>query len=62
MPKYAIEDVEDAYSLYVGVFGISEDVFWYSDISFLEKVVKNISAYQKWIQEKKRRLIKNGKQ
>lgn len=62
LPECAIEDVEDAYSMYVGILGISEDLFWHADMSFLQKTVKNISMYQKWIQEKKRKLIKDGKQ
>lgn len=44
-----MEDVEDAYSYYVLILGISEDVFWNADISFIESVVANKAAYDSWL-------------
>lgn len=43
-----MEDVEDAYTYYVLLLGIPEDVFWDADISFLRGVVDNKSAFDGW--------------
>ena len=48
-PKFAIEDVEDAYTYYVLILEIPEDVFWYADYSFLLGVVENKVAYDGWL-------------
>lgn len=48
MPKFALEDVEDYYTYYVIILGISEDLFWYADYSFVLGVVENKIAYDKW--------------
>lgn len=44
-----MEDVEDYYTYYVEVLKISEDLFWYGDISFVKAVAENVSAYRQWI-------------
>jgi hypothetical protein len=30
------------------ILGVSEDIFWYADVSFVEAVVKNKAAYDGW--------------
>ena len=48
MPKIVLEDVEDCYTYYVTILGISEDLFWNADYSFVLGVVENKIAYDKW--------------
>lgn len=48
VPKFEIEDVEDAYTYYVLILGISEDVFWGADISMLESIGADMNAYESW--------------
>lgn len=61
MPDFELEDVEDYYTYYVHILRISEDLFWFSDLSFVFGVVENITAYDGWynyVIEKERK--KNG--
>lgn len=48
MPDFELEDVEDYYTYYVHILKISEELFWFSDISFVLGVVENITAYDGW--------------
>lgn len=48
MPEFELEDVEDYYTYYVHILGLSEELFWFSDISFVLGVVDNITAYDGW--------------
>lgn len=57
-PKFALEDVEDYYTFYVLILEVPEDIFWYADISFVEGVVSNKTAYDNWlgyVQEREQR-------
>lgn len=45
MPKFELEDIEDYYTYYVLILGISEDVFWNADYNFLLSVVENKMAF-----------------
>lgn len=47
-PEFPIEGVEDAYTLYVLVLGISEDLFWRATLPFLASVLSNKQAYDSW--------------
>lgn len=49
IPKFEIEDIEDSYTYYVLILGISEDVFWNCDINFILSVVENKSAYDGFV-------------
>lgn len=49
MPKFELEDVEDYYTYYVLILGISEDLFWNADYSFLISVDENKSAFDNYI-------------
>lgn len=44
-----VEDAEDAYTYYVMILGVSEDVFWDADISFLTSINLNKNAYDGWL-------------
>ena len=49
IPKFELEDIEDYYAYYVLCLGISEDLFWNADYSFLLSVVENKCAYDNYI-------------
>ena len=49
IPKFELEDIEDYYAYYVLILGISEDLFWNADYSFLLSVVENKCAYDGYI-------------
>lgn len=49
MPKFKLEDIEDYYTYYVVLMGISEELFWNADISFIEFVSLNKTAYENWL-------------
>ena len=40
--------MEDAYTLYVLVLGISEGLFWRATLPFLASVLSNKQAYDSW--------------
>lgn len=44
-----MEDVADYYTYYVIILGVSEDLFWNVDISFLIDVLENKLAYDDYI-------------
>ena len=44
-----MEDVEDYYTYYVVILGMSEDLFWNVDLSFLLGVLGNKLAYDDYI-------------
>ena len=54
MPDFALEDIEDAYTYYVSVMGISEDVFWHADVAFVKSIVANKAAYDAWLASEQR--------
>ena len=56
-----MEDIEDYYTYYVMILGISEDVFWHSDMQFLFSVAENNSAYENWINWAREEMMKDGK-
>lgn len=44
-----MEDIEDYYTYYVIILGVSEELFWEVDISFLISVLENKLAYDDYI-------------
>lgn len=44
-----MEDVEDYYTYYVIILGMTEDLFWNVDLSFLLGVLGNKLAYDDYI-------------
>lgn len=49
IPKFELIEVEDYYTYYVLILGISEDVFFNADYSFLINVVENYDKYSQWL-------------
>lgn len=43
------------------ILGISEDVFWYADVSFVESIALNKSAYDGWLGYVREREAKQKK-
>lgn len=48
LPPFEMEGVEDFYTYFVDLMGVSEDLFWYSEWSFLMTIVENRSAVNAW--------------
>lgn len=46
MPKFKMEDIEDIYTYYVMILGMSEDMFWNYDISTVRWIAKDKTAYE----------------
>jgi len=44
-----LEDVEDYYTYYVQILEVSEELFWFADVSFVLGVVENKVAYDGWL-------------
>lgn len=44
-----MEDIEDYYTYYVIILGISEDLFWSVDLTFLISILENKLAYDEYI-------------
>lgn len=44
-----MEDIEDYYTYYVIILGVSEDLFWSVDLAFLVSVLENKLAYDDYI-------------
>lgn len=59
-PKFDLEDVEDYYTFYVMILGLSEDIFWHADISFVQSVIENKRAYDAWAAYARQREIDKG--
>lgn len=59
LPEIDFNDVSDYYTLYVNIIGISEDVFWHSDIEFVKTVAANKQAFEAWMNRQQER--KHGK-
>ena len=49
MPSFPMEGVEDYYTYYVQILEVSEDIFWFADISFVQGIVANKNAYDGWL-------------
>ena len=49
LPDWEPKEIEDYYTLYVQIIGLSEDVFWYSDIGFVKTAAANKQAFEKWM-------------
>lgn len=52
-----MEQVEDFYTLYVDIVGISENTFWNMPISFVKTAAMNKQAYDGWIASEKAKML-----
>lgn len=61
MPEIQIEDIEDLYSLYVFIFGISEVDFWELPLASVHSIAMNKAAFEQWkVSEEERRSKQRG--
>ena len=60
IPKFELEDIEDYYTYYVLILGISEDIFWNADYNFLLSVVENKSAFDGFMNYVEYKKMKNN--
>ena len=54
--------MEDAYTYYVMLLGVPEDVFWHCDVAFVLGIVQNKASYDKWLgrmEERERKKHEN---
>ena len=49
IPKFELIEIEDYYVYYVMILGISEDIFFNADYSFLVNVAENYDKYSQWL-------------
>lgn len=61
MPRFEIEQVEDAYVLYVTSIGVPNEVFWDMPISVVKTIAENKSAYDGWMISEKEKMYNNAK-
>lgn len=57
VPKFALETIEDYYTYYVIIIGLSERVFWDEEISSVVTIAANKCAYDGWKASEKRKSI-----
>lgn len=56
VPKFDLDEPDDYYTLYVVILGISEELFWYADWSFVIDVADNKQAWDAWLASEQERL------
>ena len=56
-----MDEPEDYYVFYVMILGISEDLFWFADWSFVGCVADNKNAYDAWLGHERKRVIEKEK-
>lgn len=60
-PRFELEDIEDYYTFYVMILGVSEDVFWHADISFIQAITENKRAFDAWLAYAREREMKKAR-
>lgn len=60
-PEIVLEDIEDYYTYYVLILGISEDIFWNAEYAFLKGVTGNYSAYNAFMRFEESKMMRDGK-
>lgn len=60
MPSIQIESIEDLYSLYVFIFGISETEFWTLPLASVHEIALNKTALEQWKISEEERRAKRG--
>ena len=44
-----MEEIEDYYTWYVIIMKLPDELFWKSEIRFLDRIVENKAAYEGWL-------------
>lgn len=50
--------MEDYYTFYVLILGLSEDLFWHSDIAFVSDVAQNKAAFDNYMNYQHEKIMK----
>lgn len=61
IPKFEIEDIADAYTFYVIIGELPEDIFWDADISFVREVAANANTYRTWLSNEQAKLSERSR-
>lgn len=61
IPKFELLEIEDYYTYFVLILKIDEYVFWNADISFLNHVIDDYSAYKNWLNYEENKLIEKSR-
>ena len=61
VPKFDVEDIEDAYAYYVLILGIPEDYFWHADVASVKSVALDKSAYDAWEASEQRKQAERAR-
>ena len=61
VPRFELETIEDAYTFYVLILGLSEVLFWTAPISTLRTVADDKTAYDGWRSSEQERLSNQRK-
>ncbi len=59
VPEFKLEDVEDYYTYYCLILGLSEKLFWNAELSFMLSVSANKNAYDSFISFEKLKLTED---
>ena len=57
IPEFDLDEPDDYYTFYVMILGISEELFWYADWSFVRDVAENKRAWDAWLSNEQERLM-----
>lgn len=60
LPDFELEDIEDYYTYYVMILKLSEEIFWYADLSFVLGVVEDKAAFDNWLEYEKEKEWKRN--
>lgn len=60
VPEFDLDEPDDYYTFYVAILGISEDLFWFADWSFVVDVAENKQAWDAWLASEQQRLIEES--
>ena len=56
VPSFELLEPDDYYAYYVMILGISEDLFFHADFSFVRAVADSKGAYDAWLSGERERL------
>ena len=56
VPAFALLEPDDYYTYYVMILGISEDLFFHADFSFVRAVADSKGAYDAWLSGEREHL------
>ena len=61
VPSFELLEPDDYYTYYVMVLGISEDLFFHADFSFVRAVADGKGAYDAWLAGEREHLAEKNR-